>query len=110
MPQDLFPPPQNARSLIVRGGYGIGAILLGSAATLALALLTGPETPARAEAAQVQTPAAIAPSSFADVVEKVRGAVVSVKVKTTETADASEEFEFPQIVPGDPLERFFKHF
>jgi serine protease Do len=110
MPQDLFPPPQNARSLIVRRRYGIRAILFGSAATLALALLTGPETPARAEAAQVQTPAAIAPSSFADVVEKVRGAVVSVKVKTTETADASEEFEFPQIVPGDPLERFFKHF
>jgi serine protease Do len=110
MPQDLFPPPQNARSLIVRRRYGIRAILFGSAATLALALLTGPETRARAEAAQVQTPAAIAPSSFADVVEKVRGAVVSVKVKTTETADASEEFEFPQIVPGDPLERFFKHF
>jgi serine protease Do len=110
MPQDLFPPPQNARSLIVRRRYGIRGILLGSAATLALALLTGPETRALAEAAQVQTPAAIAPSSFADVVEKVRGAVVSVKVKTTETADASEEFEFPQIVPGDPLERFFKHF
>jgi serine protease Do len=110
MPQDLFPPPQNARSLIVRRRYGIRAILFGSAATLALALLTGPETRALAEAAQVQTPAAIAPSSFADVVEKVRGAVVSVKVKTTETADASEEFEFPQIVPGDPLERFFKHF
>jgi serine protease Do len=110
MPQDLFPPPQNARSLIVRCRYGTRAILLGSAVSLALALLTGPETRALAEAAQVQTPAAIAPSSFADVVEKVRGAVVSVKVKTTETADASEEFEFPQIVPGDPLERFFKHF
>lgn len=110
MPQDLFPTPQNVRSLILRRRYGIRAILLGSAATLALALLTGPETRARADTAQVQTPAAIAPSSFADVVEKVRGAVVSVKVKTTETADASEEFEFPQIVPGDPLERFFKHF
>jgi len=110
MPQDLFPPPQNARSLIVRRRYGIRAILLGSAASLALALLTGPESRALAEAAQVQTPAAIAPSSFADVVEKVRSSVVSVKVKTTETADASEEFEFPQIVPGDPLERFFKHF
>jgi serine protease Do len=110
MPQDWFPPPQNASSVIVRRRYGIRAILLGSAATVALVLLPGPEIHARADAAQVQTPAAIAPSSFADVVEKVRGAVVSVKVKTTETADAGEEFEFPQIVPGDPLERFFKHF
>ncbi len=49
-------------------------------------------------------------SHFADVVDHVRGAVVSVKVKTTETADASEEFEIPHITPGDPLERFFKHF
>jgi serine protease Do len=52
----------------------------------------------------------VSPISFADVVERVRGAVVSVKVKTTETADSSDELEIPHIAPGDPLERFFKHF
>jgi len=111
MPQDRFPQPQKAPPLVVRRRYGIRALLLGSAATIALGLVTGAgDRSVLADAVQVQTPAAIAPSSFADVVEKVRGAVVSVKVKTAETADASEEFDFPQIVPGDPLERFFKHF
>jgi serine protease Do len=52
----------------------------------------------------------VSPVSFADVVDHVRGAVVSVKVKTTETADSSDELEIPHIAPGDPLERFFKHF
>ena len=56
------------------------------------------------------------PTSFADVVEHVRNAVVSVKVKMTETGDASEDGEggeapqLPQLKPGDPLERFFKQF
>jgi serine protease Do len=110
MPQDWF-PPQNARPLIMRRRYGIRALLLGSAATVALALMTSAGScDALAGAPQAQTAQAIAPASFADVVERVRGAVVSIKVKTTETADSSEEFEFPQIVPGDPLERFFKHF
>jgi serine protease Do len=109
MPQDWFPPPQKARPLILHRQHGIRAILLGSAAALALVTAAG-STAVLADPVQMQASAAIAPSSFADVVEKVRGAVVSVKVKTTETADSSEEFELPQIVPGDPLERFFKHF
>ena len=55
------------------------------------------------------------PTSFADVVEHVRNAVVSVKVKMTESAEASEEGDsespqMPQLKPGDPLERFFKQF
>lgn len=109
MPQDRFLQPQDAPPLIVRRRYGIRALLLCSAAAVALALPGGVyNTGVRADAAQA--PAAIAPSSFADVVEKVKGAVVSVKVKTTETAEMGEEFELPQIVPGDPLERFFKQF
>ena len=52
--------------------------------------------------------------SFADVVDKVRGAVVSVKVKVVETADASaeegHEQAMPKMQPGDPLERFFRRF
>jgi serine protease Do len=65
---------------------------------------------ARADALQSQVSPVVSPVSFADVVEHVRGAVVSVKVKTTETADSGDELEIPHIAPGDPLERFFKHF
>ncbi|QBR70633.1 serine peptidase [Beijerinckiaceae bacterium] len=89
------------------------ATLLRTVAAVALAgaLITngGFSLPSYA-ATQSETVPVIAPVSFADVVDHVRGAVVSVKVKTTETADAGEEAEIPHIAPGDPLERFFKQF
>ncbi|MGA7383175.1 MAG: hypothetical protein WBW81_00275, partial [Methylocella sp.] len=89
----------------------IRAALLATVAALALACMNdGGFGPAHADALQSQGSPVVSPVSFADVVDRVRGAVVSVKVKTTETADVSEEFEMPHIVPGDPLERFFKHF
>jgi serine protease Do len=50
------------------------------------------------------------PASFAEVVERVRPAVVSVKVKATETAESDDESDMPQFTPGDPLERFFRRF
>jgi serine protease Do len=65
---------------------------------------------AHAATLQSQVSPVVSPVTFADVVEHVRGAVVSVKVKTTETADSGDELEIPHIAPGDPLERFFKHF
>ncbi len=87
------------------------AALLGAAATVALSagLLNGFAPPSVAFAATTAETAAN-PSSFADVVDRVRGAVVSVKVKIAETADAEEEGETPHLAPGDPLERFFKRF
>ena len=49
------------------------------------------------------------PASFADVVERVKGAVVSVKVKLTEVAD--EDDAPPRAFPhGGPLEKFFRRF
>ncbi len=106
-----FPQPENSPPLILRRRHGIRAILLASAATVSLALMNDAGgTAAQAAVAQSETTAAVSPASFADVVDRVRSAVVSVKVKTTEIAEMSEEFDFPQIVPGDPLERFFKHF
>ena len=51
------------------------------------------------------------PASFADIVDRVKGAVVAVKVKMVETADASDvQSSTPQLQPGDPLEKFFKRF
>ena len=98
------------------------AILLGTAGAFALsgAIAGGLALPhgAMADAAP---PAAehtitVNPTSFADVVESVRNAVVSVKVKMSDTSSDSDEAEggeqnqMPQLQPGDPLERFFKQF
>ncbi|MGA7655267.1 MAG: Do family serine endopeptidase [Methylocella sp.] len=107
------PRPDRMRAVpfVVRRRYQIRAALLGTVAVLALAgMNAGSVCPARAETVQSAVPQVVAPVSFADVVDHVRGAVVSVKVKTTETADADDEDEMPHIVPGDPLERFFKRF
>jgi serine protease Do len=60
--------------------------------------------------AETVTPAAPG-ASFADVVDHVRGAVVSVKVKVTEDADSSDgKPDIPQLSPDDPMEKFFKRF
>jgi serine protease Do len=105
-PGTLSSPP-----LIVRRRREIRAVLLGTVAALALVGMNdGGFGPAPAAALQSEVSPVVSPVSFADVVDHVRGAVVSVKVKTTEIADASDEFEIPHITPGDPLERFFKHF
>ncbi len=98
------------------------AALLGAAGALALsAAVVGGVAPHRAfaDASANQVAAGgvltINPTSFADVVEHVRNAVVSVKVKMTDTGDSAEEGDgdvpqLPQLKPGDPLERFFKQF
>src|SRR5579875_2347611 len=103
------PLTERSQPLVARRGQKFRAALLGSAA-LGFVLANGSGfgfiNPVAAEAA---LPSTAATPSFADVVDHVRGAVVSVKVKTTEVAE-NEEFEIPRIVPGDPLERFFKRF
>ena len=51
------------------------------------------------------------PSGFADIVEKVKPAVVSVRVKMAESAQAQRhEDEDWSPLPGLPLERFFRRF
>jgi serine protease Do len=64
--------------------------------------------------AQSQAPAvAQAMPSFADIVAKVRPAVVSVKVKieaSNMSEDDGQDFAIPDLPPGHPLEKFFKQF
>jgi serine protease Do len=89
------------------------AALMGAAALFALGA-TGatliPYTAARAEAPLAQTQAPVAgPASFADVVERVKGAVVAIKVKSVEAAQ-NENFDGQELSPDDPLYRFFKRF
>src|SRR5436305_3763574 len=92
------------------------AVLAGTAVALVLggAVFGGSleltrSAPAFADAVQVQN---AAPPSFADTVDQVRPAVVSVRVKATPTpasasADGNNFFDQP---PGSPLDRFFRQF
>lgn len=91
--------------------------LMGSAAALVLggAIVGGTllpsQTPALADPVQVH---GVQPISFADVVEKVRPAVVSVRVKAPGRAMVSGrgfDFDLPFNLPeGSPMEKFFEQF
>ena len=66
-------------------------------------------TPAYAEPVQVQ---GVQMPSFADLVQKVSPAVVSVRVKEKQPQlSSSDGQDFPfQFQPGSPMERFFRQF
>ena len=88
------------------------AALLGAVAAVALgASLFGlaPARPALAEAPIAPLAPAAGPASFANIVERVKGAVVAIKVKAVETADNDSE-DGPELSPDDPLYDFFKRF
>jgi serine protease Do len=84
------------------------ALWLG-ASSIAIALAVAAVAPVAAPAAQNATAVTQGQTfaSFADVVEKARPAVVSVRVKAAVRNVASDEFG---IEPGHPLERFFRQF
>ncbi len=87
------------------------AALLGAVALLALgavAFENGALTPGNAVAA---TQTSSGPASFADVVDRVKSSVVSVKVKVEDGGDTDFDSDGgPQFPPGSPFEHFFKHF
>ncbi|HZH53293.1 MAG TPA: Do family serine endopeptidase [Microvirga sp.] len=91
---------------------------LGAAAVAALiaggAVETGLIAPnaAHAELRSASQPIQNVPS-FADVIERVKPAVVSVKVKVQNVADRDDDgpqFSFPDLPDGHPMERFFRQF
>ncbi|MBI3275810.1 MAG: Do family serine endopeptidase, partial [Methylocystis sp.] len=63
---------------------------------------------AETQSAQSVAPAS-GPASFADIVDRVKPAVVAIKVKTVETTPP-EGLDIPDLSPDDPLYRFFKRF
>lgn len=94
-----------------------GGILAGGSAVLMLALATGiyglgDARTASAQATQaVISPATGAVASFADVVERVKPSVVSVRVKARAAGvsnSAIEGDDLSDLPPGHPLERFFR--
>ena len=104
MPVVPFPTP---------GKRTLRGALLGAAAVAALggvALENGGFSPSAAVAAT--TPSA-GPASFADVVDRVKTSVVSVKVKLADGGDADVESDIPAMPhfpPGSPFDKFFKQF
>jgi serine protease Do len=91
---------------------------LGAAALTALvaggAIESGvmaPSTSARAEMLSLDRPVQAAPS-FAEVVERVKPAVVSVRVKAQNVADRGERMQFgmPDLGEDHPLSEFFRRF
>jgi serine protease Do len=99
----------------LRNNKTLRGALLGATAVVAVAGFAGQAafSPNHAIAAQTAQPLNIAPGSFADTVERVRGAVVSVKVNIVESAANDDEESgpsMPRLKPGDPLERFFRQF
>jgi serine protease Do len=92
--------------------------LLSTATAFAIgATLVSPlPTFAWAEAPSTQSQSAFpatGPQSFADVVERVKPAVVAIKTKALEVGGGPEEGfpgAPPELSPDDPLYRFFRHF
>ena len=109
-----------ARRASFRSRMPLRAALLGAVAVVAVGGSVAQNTFWGNESAYAQqikpqpAPSQIAPGSFADVVDRVSPAVVSVKVKITEDAEDSDQQQSPQAMPnipkGDPLERFFRQF
>jgi serine protease Do len=108
--RELLPlrvPRRRPLRALMLGAVGAAAIV-GSAAGVAT-------LPALAEAPVSQGAAPVGPASFADMVDRVKGAVVAVKVNVVEKAenngpDFGGEGMPPGLSPDDPLYRFFKRF
>jgi serine protease Do len=92
--------------------------LMGSVAGIALAILVGGpsgfrQIPVPAWSGQVQAAETTLqhPADFADLIAKVKPAVVSVRVKIEQSAQSSSSDESANpLQPGSPMEKFFRQF
>jgi serine protease Do len=105
-----------------RPSYSLRAALLGAVALAALggvavetsvAPVSAADTITQTAAPTAQAPAG--PASFADVVDRVKPAVVSVKVKLTDADPVDDEDSdgnpgMPDIPKNSPFYHFFRHF
>jgi serine protease Do len=96
---------RSLRSTLLAGAALLGLAGLGLAGVANL----GP-TPVFAQSSTANTSQVM--PSFADIVAKVRPAVVSVKVKLEAASmdEDGQEFAMPDLPPGHPLDKFFKQF
>ncbi len=101
------------------GSRSLRAVLLGAVAAAAVggmaldrALLPGHAVAATSSSSVIAPQPPSGPASFADIVDRVRPAVVSVKVKISDAnAAAGGNFhDMPDFTPNSPFDHFFRHF
>jgi serine protease Do len=103
---------------VERPSYSLRAALLGAVALAALGGVAFETSIAPVDAAATATTAEQAPAgpaSFADVVDRVKPAVVSVKVKLSDADPVDDEGSdgvpgLPDIPKNSPFYHFFRHF
>jgi serine protease Do len=98
-----------------RPSYSLRAALLGAVALAALGGVAAETSVAPVSAAATTAQAPAGPASFADVVDRVKPAVVSVKVKLSDADQVDDEDSdgipgMPDIPKNSPFYRFFRHF
>jgi serine protease Do len=113
-PETITRSPATTRSILKRGA------LVAGAATLSIGLMAGladnflnTHGAANAQPVQLSGLQQTQLPSFADVVDRVKPAVVSVRVKAKVVASADDEggpAGIEGLPPGHPLERFFRRF
>src|SRR6478752_7263135 len=104
-----FPRGKN-RTVKFLGAAAVAALIAGGAVESGLVA----STPAHAELRSMAQPVTGVPA-FADVVERVKPAVVAVKVKVQNAAqqgddEDGQQFSMPDLPPGSPMERLFRQF
>jgi serine protease Do len=93
------------------GAAAVAALVAGGAAESGLFA----SSPAHAELRSSTQPVQVVPS-FADVIDRVKPAVVSVRVKIQNVASRDNgdengpQFAIPDLPPGSPFEQFFRQF
>jgi serine protease Do len=107
---DKVSTPVRKRTAKWLGAAAVAALIAGGAVESGL---VAPNA-AHAELRSMAQPVQGAPS-FADVIERVKPAVVAVKVKVQNVADRNndddgQQFSMPDLPPGHPMERFFRQF
>jgi serine protease Do len=101
--------------LFVRPSYSLRAALLGAVALAALGGAAFETALVPVSAAVTTAQPAAGPASFADIVDRVRPAVVSVKVKLADADPVDDEDSqgmpgLPDFPRNSPFYRFFRHF
>jgi serine protease Do len=107
---DKVSTPARKRTAKWLGAAAVAALIAGGAVESGLVA----PNPAHAELRSMAQPVQGVPS-FADVIDRVKPAVVAVKVKVQNVADRddddeSQQFSMPDLPPGHPMERFFRQF
>lgn len=98
-------------AIVLGGSLGTGLLAPPAGAQAQSQTQSSQEQSRQGQARDVTIPGSV--PSFAPVIARVKSAVVSVRVRTREEGDEAARTRipgFPNLQPGDPLERFFRRF